>query len=151
MSVAQVPVDIGLEATPRFAVGLVVRCFNILQQRRDDKAVLDREDRRQRSVGSSNLDGFLETNRDKVRCDVAVISDTAVGRQQKPARPNILLIQADDLGYGDLSAYGQTRFQTPSLDRLAKRGIRFTQYYSGSTVCAPSRSSQMSSVAPSAK
>src|SRR5206468_9234408 len=55
------------------------------------------------------------------------------------AAPNILLIQADDLGYGDLSAFGQARFQTPSLDRLAREGIRFTQYYAGSTVCAPSR------------
>ena len=63
---------------------------------------------------------------------------TAGGRQ--PAGPpNILLIQADDLGYGDLSAYGQSRFQTPSLDRLAKEGTRFTNYYAGSTVCAPSR------------
>ena len=53
--------------------------------------------------------------------------------------PNILLIQADDLGYGDLSAYGQARFRTPSLDRMAANGIRFTQYYAGSTVCAPSR------------
>ena len=59
--------------------------------------------------------------------------------QPSPAPPNILLIQADDLGYGDLSAYGQTKFQTPSLDKLAREGIRFTQYYSGSTVCAPSR------------
>jgi arylsulfatase A-like enzyme len=56
-----------------------------------------------------------------------------------PAKPNILLIQADDLGYGDLSAYGQARFTTPSIDRLAREGIRFTQYYAGSTVCAPSR------------
>ena len=54
-------------------------------------------------------------------------------------RPNVVIIQADDLGYGDLSAYGQTRFQTPNLDRLAAEGTRFTQYYSGSTVCAPSR------------
>ena len=53
--------------------------------------------------------------------------------------PNILLIQADDLGFGDLSAYGQARFETTSLDRLAREGTRFTQYYSGSTVCAPSR------------
>jgi arylsulfatase A len=59
------------------------------------------------------------------------------------ARPNILLIQADDLGYGDLSAYGQSRFQTPMLDRLASEGIRFTQYYAGSTVCAPSRTALM--------
>src|SRR5262249_28678569 len=46
--------------------------------------------------------------------------------QAPPARPNVLIIQADDLGYGDLSAYGQSRFQTPSLDRLAREGIRFT-------------------------
>lgn len=58
-------------------------------------------------------------------------------------KPNIILIQADDLGYGDLSCYGQRRFQTPSIDRLAAEGTRFTQYYSGSTVCAPSRASLM--------
>lgn len=64
--------------------------------------------------------------------------DQASG-QSGNVRPNILLIQADDLGYGDLSAYGQSRFETPALDRLAKEGTRFSQYYSGSTVCAPSR------------
>jgi arylsulfatase A len=57
--------------------------------------------------------------------------------------PNIVLIQADDLGYGDLSAYGQSHFATPSLDRLARDGMRFTQYYAGSTVCAPSRTALM--------
>jgi arylsulfatase A-like enzyme len=57
--------------------------------------------------------------------------------------PNVLLIQADDLGYGDLSVYGQARFETPSLDRLARDGITFTQYYAGSTVCAPSRTALM--------
>jgi arylsulfatase A len=56
---------------------------------------------------------------------------------------NILLIHTDDLGYGDLSVYGQRRFETPNIDRLAKEGIRFTQYYAGSTVCAPSRYSLM--------
>ena len=55
-------------------------------------------------------------------------------------RPNIIYILADDLGYGDLSCYGQERFATPHLDRLAAAGIRFTHHYSGSTVCAPSRS-----------
>ncbi len=60
-----------------------------------------------------------------------------------PRRPNIILIQADDLGYGDLSCYGQRRFATPNIDRLAAEGTRFTQYYSGSTVCAPSRASLM--------
>src|SRR5439155_21325959 len=63
--------------------------------------------------------------------------------QPAPPPPNVLLIQADDLGYGDLSAYGQARFKTPSLDRLAREGIRFTQYYAGSTVCAPSRTALM--------
>jgi arylsulfatase A len=58
---------------------------------------------------------------------------------QSGGAPNILLIQADDLGYGDLGAYGQTKFQTPAIDKLAREGIRFTQYDSGSTVCAPSR------------
>jgi len=58
-------------------------------------------------------------------------------------KPNILLIYADDLGYGDLSSYGQQNFQTPHIDALAKNGIRFTDHYSGSTVCAPSRDSLM--------
>ena len=67
----------------------------------------------------------------------------ASGRGRAAGRPNILIIQADDLGYGDLSAYGQAQFQTPMLDRLAREGIRFTQYYAGSTVCAPSRAALM--------
>jgi arylsulfatase A len=66
--------------------------------------------------------------------------------QQSSTPPNIVLIQADDLGYGDLSAYGQARFATPALDRLAREGIRFTQYYAGSTVCAPSRAALMTGV-----
>lgn len=53
--------------------------------------------------------------------------------------PNIVLILADDLGYGDLGCYGQKSFATPQLDELAKQGLRFTDYYAGSTVCAPSR------------
>ncbi|MEX0685119.1 MAG: arylsulfatase [Balneolales bacterium] len=55
-------------------------------------------------------------------------------------RPNIVYIMADDLGYGDLSSYNDTPIHTPNLDRLADEGMRFTQHYSGSTVCAPSRS-----------
>jgi arylsulfatase A-like enzyme len=54
-------------------------------------------------------------------------------------RPNIIYILADDLGYGDLSVQGQQHFKTPNIDRLASEGVRFTQHYSGSTVCAPSR------------
>ena len=59
------------------------------------------------------------------------------------ARPNIVFIIADDLGYGDLSCYGQKNFQTPALDRLAASGLRFTDHYSGATVCAPSRCTLM--------
>ena len=58
-------------------------------------------------------------------------------------KPNIVYIIADDLGYGDLSCYGQKGFETPHLDQMAKSGIRFTSHYSGSTVCAPSRSCLM--------
>jgi arylsulfatase A-like enzyme len=54
-------------------------------------------------------------------------------------RPNIVYILADDLGYGDLGCYGQKIIRTPNIDRLAAEGMRFTQHYSGSTVCAPSR------------
>jgi arylsulfatase A len=72
-----------------------------------------------------------------------LVHGSTAQRAQAPRPPNILLIQADDLGYGDLSAYGQAQFKTPALDRLAREGIRFTQYYSGSTVCAPSRASLM--------
>lgn len=55
-------------------------------------------------------------------------------------KPNIILIMADDLGYGDLGCYGQQIIQTPHIDRLASGGLRFTECYAGSTVCAPSRS-----------
>ena len=63
--------------------------------------------------------------------------------QQRAGTPNVVLIQADDLGYGDLSAYGQALFRTSALDRMAREGIRFTQYYAGSTVCGPSRAALM--------
>ncbi len=53
--------------------------------------------------------------------------------------PNIIFILADDLGYGELGSYGQTKIRTPNIDRLAAEGMRFTQHYSGSPVCAPSR------------
>jgi len=59
------------------------------------------------------------------------------------ARPNYIDILADDLGYGDVGCYGQKEIQTPHLDRLAAEGMRFTQFYAGSSVCAPSRSCLM--------
>jgi arylsulfatase A-like enzyme len=58
-------------------------------------------------------------------------------------KPNIIFILADDLGYGDLGCYGQRKIKTPNIDTLAAEGIRFTDHYAGSTVCAPSRCSLM--------
>ncbi len=58
-------------------------------------------------------------------------------------KPNIIFILADDLGYGDLGCYGQKQIQTPNIDRLAAEGMRFTDHYAGTTVCAPSRCSLM--------
>ena len=55
------------------------------------------------------------------------------------SRPNIIYIMADDLGYGDLGCYGQKQIPTPNIDRLAREGMRFTDHYSGHTVCRPSR------------
>jgi len=59
--------------------------------------------------------------------------------EEKVSKPNVVLIMADDLGYGDLSCYGSTRCDTPQLDRLAARGMRFTDFHSSGTVCSPTR------------
>ena len=64
-------------------------------------------------------------------------------RAKASGRSNIIFILADDLGYGDLECYGQKRIRTPQIDRLAAEGMRFTQCYAGSTVCAPSRCTLM--------
>lgn len=66
----------------------------------------------------------------------AVATPPLAGADRKP---NIIFILADDLGYGDLGCYGQKRLRTPNIDRLASEGMRFTDFYAGSTVCAPSR------------
>jgi arylsulfatase len=68
---------------------------------------------------------------------LALVACVAPDGSRRP--PNIVLILADDLGYGELGSYGQRLIQTPHLDQLAARGMRFTQHYSGSPVCAPSR------------
>jgi len=57
--------------------------------------------------------------------------------------PNIVLIMADNLGYGDLGCYGQKRIKTPNLDQMAAEGMRFTQFYSAALVCAPARCTLM--------
>lgn len=67
----------------------------------------------------------------------------AVSAALAAVRPNIIFILADDLAYADLGCYGQKQIRTPHIDRLAAEGMRFTQFYAGSTVCAPSRSCLM--------
>lgn len=61
------------------------------------------------------------------------------GHREKRGQPNIVYILADDLGYGELGAYGQQKIETPNIDKLAENGMLFTQHYAGSPVCAPSR------------
>ena len=65
-------------------------------------------------------------------------------KAKNESRPNIVLILADDLGYGDIGIQGQKLIKTPNIDRLAQQGLRFTQFYAGTSVCAPSRSSLLS-------
>lgn len=76
-----------------------------------------------------------------VRLAAALLSVS--GLFAAPAKPNIIYILADDIGQGELGCYGQKLIQTPNLDRMAKEGTRFTQAYSGTSVCAPSRTSLM--------
>lgn len=64
----------------------------------------------------------------------------ALAQSGTSTKPNIVFILADDLGYGDLGCYGQRLIQTPNIDRLAREGMRFPQFYAGASVCAPSRS-----------
>ena len=70
------------------------------------------------------------------------LGTTRLNSAEKPVdgkKPNIIYILADDLGYGHLGCYGQKEIQTPNIDGMAKEGLRFTDHYSGSTVCAPAR------------
>ncbi|MTB50169.1 sulfatase-like hydrolase/transferase [Lewinella sp. W8] len=64
-------------------------------------------------------------------------------RKTSPPPPNVIFVLADDLGYGDRGSYGQDSIPTPNLDNMGWQGLRFTQFYAGSTVCAPSRASRM--------
>ena len=70
---------------------------------------------------------------------LCVLASGSAINAAESARPNIIFILADDLGFNQLGCYGETPILTPNLDRLASRGIRFTQAYSGNTVCSPSR------------
>ena len=71
------------------------------------------------------------------------LSCAGVSHAAEPRKPNVIFLLADDLGYGDVGAFGQKLIKTPHIDRLAVEGTKFTQAYAGATVCAPSRCSLM--------
>ena len=83
-------------------------------------------------------------------CVSAVSSSkvTVDTERYKGTKPNVLILFADDLGYGDLSDYGHPTTSTPNLDSLANKGVKFTQWYSGFHVCSPSRGSMMTGRLP---
>jgi arylsulfatase A len=85
-------------------------------------------------MAAMNRRGFLHT------AAGSVLAAGALLRAEAKRPPNIVFILADDLGWGDVGCYGQKRIRTPNIDRLAAEGTRFTDAYSGCTVCAPSRS-----------
>lgn len=78
-----------------------------------------------------------------VMAGLGVFAGRAVTCCAAAERPNVIFILADDLGYGDLGCYGQKQIRTPHLDRMASQGLRCTDFYAGSTVCAPSRCTLM--------
>jgi arylsulfatase A-like enzyme len=86
------------------------------------------------------------TNASQTRSPIQASSTNQTTNGPRPSglvRPSIILILADDLGYGDLGCYGQTQIKTPNIDRLATEGMRFTSYYSGSPLSEPSRCALM--------
>ncbi len=80
---------------------------------------------------------FLDATRDAI--DPAQVIKPLANAEGAGSRPNIVVILADDLGYGDLGSYGTRAIRTPNLDQLAAEGVRFTQFYASASVCSPSR------------
>src|SRR5829696_719842 len=74
---------------------------------------------------------------------VLILGLNSAAEAAKPLRPNVIIILADDLGWGDLSCYGNTKFKTPNLDRMAAEGARLTDFYTPCPYCAPTRASLM--------
>lgn len=69
-------------------------------------------------------------------------------KEEDPKKPNIIIIFADDLGYGDLGCFGNPTIRTPNLDRMAQEGMKFTQFYTGASVCTPSRAALLTGRLP---
>src|SRR5262245_43917340 len=81
-------------------------------------------------------------------CIVLGLNTTPAARPGEAPRPNVVVILVDDLGWADLGCYGSTFYETPNLDRLARRGMRFTEAYAGCPVCSPSRAALMTGKYP---
>jgi arylsulfatase A len=77
----------------------------------------------------------------RITCFLYTVATLCIAHAQQ--KPNIIFLLADDLGIGDIGCYGQQKIRTPNIDALAKDGMKFTNFYSGSTVCGPCRSSFM--------
>jgi arylsulfatase A-like enzyme len=75
----------------------------------------------------------------KISCIIACLLQYVIVFAQNPQKPNIIIIYADDLGYGDISSYGATKINTPNMDKMAAQGLRFTNAHASSATCTPSR------------
>ncbi len=91
----------------------------------------------------SSINHYFRIRKTAAAIILILFGFTPVCLSQSTEKVNIIIFLADDLGYGDLGSYGQKLIPTPNLDRMATEGVRFTQFYSGSTVCAPSRCALM--------
>jgi hypothetical protein len=75
-----------------------------------------------------------------------MIGAASVAKADAPARPNIIVVLADDLGYGDIACYGHPRIKTPHLDRFAKNGLKLTSCYASAANCSPAASLGMAPI-----